>query len=264
MKLTEQQLRFYGTFGFLKFPGLFEDKIDDITRAFEEIWAASGREHDYKKRSMIAPFADRSDYLSGLLDDHRLDGVVSSILGDDYNYAGSDGNYYVGDTKWHSDHQVYSPYRSLKIAFYLDSVTHDTGCLRVIPGSFHWGDKYAAAVDEVVRNTRDSRPEEKWDVLGSEVPAYAIESEPGDMLLFNHKTKHSSWGGGDRRRMFTYNFEQHFHDELMSALRELLWRRRERGDEELYGEAMLHTAGPERRRHLDQRLQVWEELGGEA
>ena len=259
MNLTDQQLRFYDTFGFLKFPGLFDDDIDRAITGFENVWAESGRTHDFKERSTIAPFADYDEYLSSLLDDPRIDGIVTSLLGGDYNYAGSDGNYYVGDTKWHSDHFAESPYHSLKIAFYLDRVTTDTGCLRVIPGSCHGGDKFARSLDKAVRVTAESRPDENWGVPGSEVPAYPIESEPGDMLLFNHKTKHSSWGGSDRRRMFTYNFEQHFSEEIMSSLRKLLEPRREDGADSPYGEAMLRTAGPDRRRHLEQRLKVWEE-----
>ena len=264
MKLTDPQHRFYDTFGFLKSPRLFKDNVDHVTEAFEGVWTESGRTHDFKERSTIFPFADRSEYLSGLLDDPRIDGVVSSLLGDDYNYAGSDGNYYVGDTKWHSDHLAESPYHSLKIAFYLDKVTSETGCLRVIPGSWHWGDKFAGSLDKAIRVTAESRPDENWGVPGSEVPAYPIESEPGDMLLFNHKTKHSSWGGSDRRRMFTYNFEQHFSEEIMSSLHELLKVRAERGDEKPYGEAILRTAVPDRRRHLEQRLKVWREPATES
>ena len=96
MELSEQQSRFFDTFGFLKFPSLFRNEVEAITEAFEKVWTDSGRTHDFKERSMIAPFADLSEYLSGLLDDHRIDGVVGSVLGEDYNYAGSDGNYYVG------------------------------------------------------------------------------------------------------------------------------------------------------------------------
>ena len=136
----------------------------------------------------------------------------AAILGDDYNYESSDGNYYVGDTKWHSDKEPLDPIASFKIAFYLDPVTRDTGCLRVIPGSAFGGDPFAAALHEAVPFTTNSRPEEFWGVSGSEVPAYAIESIPGDMLLFNHRIKHSSWGGGDRRRMFTLNLQQRFAD----------------------------------------------------
>ena len=263
LRLTKEQSRFYDTFGFIKFPGLFRDDVDDITNAFEEVFQTvfreTGREHDFQQRSSIAPFSDLSEYLSGLLDDPRMDGIVSSILGDDYGYSGSDGNYYVGDTKWHSDHLPTDPYHSLKVAFYLDPVRADSGCLRVIPGSCYWGDKFTNAVNEVVPVSTASRPE-LWGLHGSEVPGYAIESDPGDVLLFNHKLKHSSWGGGDLRRMFTYNFEQHFPDDLMGSLRGMLVSHRETGNSAPYGEALMRTAGPERMKHLRQRLQIWEEL----
>lgn len=257
MRLSEQQLRFYRTFGFLKFPGLFRDDIGWITDAFEEIWAASGRTHDRLKRSMLIPFVDQHERLSALLDDPRIDGVVASILGDDYNYETSDGNYYVGDTKWHSDKEPDDPHESLKIAFYLDPVTRDTGCLRVIPGSVHSGDAFLAALHEAVPFTTSSRPDDFWGVAGADVPAYPIESQPGDMLLFNHRIKHSSWGGGDRRRMFTLNLEARYDDADLPALREKIASDaggREASMTRAYGEAMIRTAGPERMRHLEQRL----------
>ena len=85
MRLTKQQSRFYETFGFLKFPGLFKDDVGYITDAYEKVFEAefreSDREHNYKEKSTIIPFADRSEYLSGLLDDPRIDAVVTSILG---------------------------------------------------------------------------------------------------------------------------------------------------------------------------------------
>lgn len=260
MRLSRQQLAFYDTFGFLAFRGLFAAEIDAISGEFERIWADSGHPHDHLERSCIIPFVDRSDYLSGLIDDPRLDGVVGAILGDDYNYTASDGNYYVGDTVWHSDHFLDAPYRSLKIAFYLDPVGADDGCLRVIPGSCHHGDAFSDGLHAVVPLTRDNRNEEVWGVHGSDLPAYAVESTPGDMLLFNHKTKHSSWGGGTRRRMFTYNYEEHMSAAQLPHLVEQLTSSVE-SHGAVYGEAMLRTAGPERQRHLEQRLQVAREQG---
>lgn len=257
MGLTEQQLRFYRTFGFLKFPGLFAAEIDAITSAFEEVWSASGRTHDRMKRSMLIPFVDQHERLSALLDDPRIDETIAAILGDDYNYETSDGNYYVGDTKWHSDKEPDDPHESLKVAFYLDPVTPDTGCLRVIPGSVHPGDRFLAMLHEAVPFTTASRPEEAWGVPGSEVPGYAIESTPGDMLLFNHRIKHSSWGGGDRRRMFTLNFEARYAAADLPVLRQKMAAvsaAREATTKRAYGEAMLRTAAPARMRHLEQRL----------
>ena len=40
MELTNQQTRYFLTFGFLKFPGLFADEIGAITAAFEKTWGA--------------------------------------------------------------------------------------------------------------------------------------------------------------------------------------------------------------------------------
>lgn len=258
--VTPQHLRFFETFGFLKFPGLFDVEVKDIEAAFEDVWVNSGKEHDHEERSLINQFAERNEYLSGLLDDSRVHGIVSAILGDDYNFSGSDGNYYVGDTPWHSDQLQKAPNQSVKIAFYLDTVTRDTGCLRVIPGSNHPGDNFAGLLDDVVPLSRQNRNEEVWGVHGSEIPAYAVESEPGDMLIFNHWTKHSSWGGSSARRMFTYNFEQHFPDELLPELRDKMGGYIQEGRKEIYESAVIRTASSERMKHLEQRLEVWAEM----
>ena len=265
MKLIDQQLRFYETFGFLKFPGLFRDEIGAMTDAFEQVWTESGRTHDFKQRSMIIPFVDSSEYLSRLLEDPKIDGVVRSILGADYNYATSDGNYYVGDTYWHSDHLTDSPFRSLKIAFYLDPVRHNSGCLRVIPGSCHDGDKFTEELNPVIERPREGRSEKLWGVHGSELPGQALESDPGDMLLFNHKTKHGSFGGGDKRRMFTYNFEQHFPDDLLPRLRDQIRPYiEERRWVQAYGKALTSVASTHYGNHMEQRIALWAEMLKEA
>jgi len=108
MQLTDQQIAYFKAFGFLKFPGLLAKEIDSIIDAFEGIWEErggghDGKPHDGKARSVIVPFIDQSERLCALLDDPRIVGIASSLIGDDFNYTGSDGNYYVGDTQWHSD-----------------------------------------------------------------------------------------------------------------------------------------------------------------
>ena len=172
---------------------MFAKEAEEIEAEFVSVWAESGIEHNYQERTYITPFADRSEYLSGLLDDPRIDGVASSILGDDYNYADSDGSYWVGDTNWHSDHYPSDGYKSIRVALYLDPVTKDTGCLRVIPGSCHDGDRFTDSLHKVVPVTRQNRSWEEWGVHGDDVPAYDIESQPGNMLVFNHKTKVLIW-----------------------------------------------------------------------
>ena len=67
---------------------------------------------------------------------------------------------------------------SIKTAFYLDPVTRDTGCLRVIPGSHHVGDRFGDAL-ESLPSMKDyySRPEqglveELWGVAGDWLHQY--------------------------------------------------------------------------------------------
>ena len=259
MKLTEQQLNLFATFGYLSFPGLFAEEIEAITDSFEQVWTENGsghfgKAHDEKRRSALIQFIDQNEYLSTLIDDPRIDGVAASILGDDYNYAGSDGNYYVGDTAWHSDGYRKKISASFKMALYLDPVTADTGCLRVIPGSHHFDDGFANAVHEVFENSRSNKTEEVWDMGGSEVPAVALESEPGDLVMFNHCLKHSSWGGGTRRRMFTLNFEERYAEENLDELRDAMGSETRFWIERNYADVIVRTASPQRMVHLEQRL----------
>lgn len=100
MQLTEQQLAFFETFGLLAFPGLLANDIQEVIDAFETVWANHGgghhgKPHDGKRRSCIVPFIDQHPRLCALLDDDRIHGILTGLLGDDFNYTGSDGNYYA-------------------------------------------------------------------------------------------------------------------------------------------------------------------------
>ena len=260
MSLTEQQKNFFESFGYLSFPGLFAAEAEAITQAFEDVWAEHGgghyhRPHDHEQRSSLLPFIDRHPYLCALLDDERIEGIAADLLGEDFNYMSSDGNFYVGDTNWHSDGYDRSPgYRSIKIAFYLDPVGRDSGCLRFIPGSHNMGDAFSDAVQEVVPSGRFDRTEEFWGVAGNDVPAQALETEPGDMVVFIHRLKHASYGGGTRRRMFTINLQQRFREEDEEMLRASVGALARHWVESAYAPTMLETAGLGRMRHLEQRL----------
>ena len=257
MGLTEQQLRFFDTFGFLRFPGLFADDIRRITESFERVWADrggghQGQVHDHKRRSALLPFIDQDEYLCGLLDDRRLDGIASAILGDDYNYTLSDGNFYVGDTSWHSDFNRPKP--TIKAAFYLDEVTKDFGCLRVIPGSHKTGDAFATSLKDMMPSQREQRIEEALGIHGSEVPGFALESKPGDLVCFDRRIRHASFGGGTRRRMFTIVLEPRYPDDELDILRTNIGTLSRFWAERAYGDTMINTASPERMVHLEQRL----------
>jgi hypothetical protein len=249
--LTEPQVALFETFGYLSFPALMADRIEEIVRAFETVWEGrggghNGRPHDGQRRSCIVPFIDQSERLASLIDDPRILGIATSLLGDDFNYMGSDGNYYAGDTGWHSD-GWHKDIRHIKIACYLDPLTRDTGCLRVIPGSHLIQDEYAIRLQKEV-----GRSQEIWGVSGRDVPAAALETQPGDLVCFHHNTKHAAFGGSGRRRMFTINLCQRYPAERVQELRDYISGAARFWIDRAYGEAMVRTAGPERMRHMEQ------------
>jgi len=252
-QLSEQQMNFFQTFGYLSFPGLLSDRIEAILNEFEAVWEAhggghNGKPHEGKARSCLVQFIDHSAYLSSLLDDPRIHGIATSLLGDDFNYMGSDGNYYVGDTGWHSD-GWHKHMTHIKIAFYLERLTRDTGALRVIPGSHKTEDSYAQSLQEQARHSL-----EKWGMHGRDIPAVALETTPGDIVCFNHNTKHAAFGGSARRRMFTMNLCQRYPESRIEELRNYIAGGSRFWIEHKYGEQMVRTASPERMRHLEQPM----------
>ena len=249
-KLSEEQIGFFEMFGFLYFPGLLSNCIDQVIYEFEQIWSKHGgghhgQEHDGNARSSIVPFADQSEYLSSLLDDQRIHDIVSSICGEDFNYTSGDGNLYTGDTGWHSDGYGTRPVLSIKMAFYLDPVDRDSGALRVIPGSHRKGEPFADDLDHILKTGR-------FGVNPEEIPAHVLRVTPGDVVVFNHSIKHSSFGGSNRRRMFTINFTERYPEDKLPELRESLGAEARFWIDRIHGEAMLRTAGPERMVHLQQ------------
>lgn len=250
-RLTDQQIAFFNTFGYIAFSGLLANSIEEITAEFEAVWqdrggGHNGKAHDGKARSCIVPFIDQRARLSALIDDPSILAIATALLGDDFNYMGSDGNYYVGDTQWHSD-GWHSDIRHIKIALYLDRLTRDTGCLRVIPGSHVVGDQFTEKLQAGIRKSQDM-----WGVGGQDVPAIALEVTPGDVLVFNHNIKHAAFGGNDHRRMFTINLCQRYPENKLEDLRKYIAGAARFWIDEAYGPAMISTATPQRMTHLQQ------------
>jgi len=249
--LSAQQLNAFHTFGFLKFPGLLKDQIKEIQDGFENVFGErggghAGQSHDGTARSCVVPFIDQSTRLSALLDDPHINGIASSILGDDFNYMGSDGNFYVGDTGWHSDGWS-AQVKHLKIAFYLDPLTRETGALRVIPGSHQIQDSFAQALQKDLGRSQDV-----FGMPGRDVPSVALDITPGDVLVFNHNVKHAAFGGGNRRRMFTMNCCQRYPEAMLQELRDYVNGYSRFWLERAYGAKMVESATPRRWRHLEQ------------
>jgi len=81
--LTEEQKRFFETFGYLVLPGLVKEEIDWITEEFEAVFSDRGVQHDGSKRSTVVPFIDQRRRLCTLLDHPKIEGLIGSLLGDE-------------------------------------------------------------------------------------------------------------------------------------------------------------------------------------
>lgn len=91
----------------------------------------------------------------------------------------------------------------MKIAFYMEPLTKEDGCLRVIPGSHRKASP--DTLDSIRHRTEDSdfRP---FGLSPSMVPSVALVSHPGDLLVFTENILHASFGGGPRRHQHAINF----------------------------------------------------------
>ena len=248
MQMTKEQLDFFDTFGFIKFPQLMADSIDWIIDEFTQTFPNQSKisTHDGSKRTCLVPFLDQRTKMCTLLDDPRLEGIGKSILGDDFNYMGSDGNYYTGETGWHRDGN-HRKHRHIKIAFYLDKLDGNSGALRVIPGSHRIEDQYGKELTE-----KASRSSEVWGIKGNAIPAVALDVTPGDILVFNHNIFHSSFNGGPNRRMFTMNLCQRYPEEDIQKLRDYIGTQDRFWLDRIYSETMMNTASATRMKHLEQ------------
>ena len=83
-------------------------------------------------------------------------------------------------------------------------------------------------------------------------------------IVFNQCTKHSVWGGGTRRRMFTINCTAHYEADEIPLLRNEISGFARLWVDSVYGQAMLQSASPQRMVHLQQALDHQDHLAEEV
>jgi len=220
--LTDEQKDHFRVLGFLKVPGaLTSDEIDEYSRRFDKIIEAGGTIGDDTKKNarifpdghrVIIPLIEADPYFYNMLDHPNLASIAEDLLGEDCIFFGSsDGQIHTGDTNWHrdlvwpdyqdtdwgSDKDSPGPSIEAKLTFYLDDVAPGKGCLSFVPGSHLWPSYF-----------KDLEKQPDQDVLGyptRDIPGrYDLAAEKGDVIVFNTRTVHSSWGGGHNRRQMAW------------------------------------------------------------
>jgi len=163
--------------------------------------------HGEQRRQIIPQFVTKHPTLNQLRDDPRVVGVVTSLLGDNHEYAESDGNLFDCESFWHSD-TYGAPMRihHVKLSFYLDPLRATSGAIRVIPGSQHFKETFATSLRNGFRE-----PGQIADVFGvaaRDIPSVALETDPGDLVVWDFRTIHGSYNGDVRRRLFSINYRE--------------------------------------------------------
>jgi hypothetical protein len=251
MPLSAASLRFFDAFGFLVVRGLLRDDIGWITAEFDRVWSErdclrNGHAGSHSVMPVV-PFIDQSERLCALLDHPLLEPILEQAVGPDFNYLSGDGRIYHGDTTWHWDGECPPETPFYKVAIYLDPLTRDTGALRVIPGSHRLSDTFTQ------RARWANKSEEQLGIPGCDVPCTALETVPGDVVLFHHNICHGSFGGDDSRRMFAMNVAPHaVSADQFAALKGYLGYHLAPWGEHAHGPIMRKTATPNRMRHLSQ------------
>ena len=88
------------------------------------------------------------------------------------------------------------------------------------------------------------------------VPHVALETQPGDVVAFNHNLMHASFGGSTARRMFTINCCAYCHtQEEIKELEKFVAGGARFWKEQMHSEIMRGTASPSRMRHLKQVME---------
>ena len=134
--LSEDQKQFFDAFGYLVLRAVFTaEEIATIKRESDEIFEEGLGIKLATGRAALQPFFERRPFMAGLAADDRIYCIGEDLLGPDFFLIGTEGNLHAGDTLWHGAGLWDETVKSVKIAFYPESLTGATGSLRVVPGS---------------------------------------------------------------------------------------------------------------------------------
>ena len=211
--LTAAEVRHFETFGFLVFRKTFSlEEMQVVAGAAEEVWEERlGGRPGEGEFATVAPFIEGHPALETLADDNRIYGPASGLLGDDLIWSGSEGNRGIlrgrSAHHWHADREGAKEldYLRIKCMLYLDPTRQEAACLRLIPGSHH------LPLHEDLISFRDRHEEDNplfFGMPGDEVPCHAIETDPGDLVIFNQSLYHGVYpqpgffGRGRRERRY--------------------------------------------------------------
>lgn len=195
MMLDAADIAHFFTFGFVVLRGHFDptDLFAELDRALEDGHPPRAEPVRAGARlgAALVPFRyipmmnERTPASLALLD--HFAPLAAALLGVPVLPVRAKGVEYQGSSRWHRDSDGGWP--SLGFAAYLEPLRGPTGALRVIPGS-HLGASSASVAGylEAVGAAAGHDGEPPVE----RVPAYVIDTDPGDVIAFDERLFHAS------------------------------------------------------------------------
>ncbi len=210
--LSSGQIAHFHTFGYLVIRRAFtRDEVEELIRKAATVYAKKlGRDIGDEEWLWEPGFIEESPELMKLVEDDRIYLPMVELLGEDLIWIGSEGMWGIdpklADHSWHFDGfrtSQHLDYTRTKVMLYLDPQKKDTGALRVIPGSHR--DPFHQALMPL-QDAHISGDPGCFGVQGPQIPSCAVETEPGDIVLFNQWLYHAVYGKAGKRRVIVFKF----------------------------------------------------------
>jgi ectoine hydroxylase-related dioxygenase (phytanoyl-CoA dioxygenase family) len=172
-------------------------EVDSALRSvFGEAYASNTRHDEIAEGDVAAEgnflplMADGAPLSQSLVvDDDRLRSIAKVLIGDFTVASPALATCLVADTPWHNDGGLGQ--RWLRCNAYLQPTTRSSGALRVVAGTQDpsVADRIASYLEECERR-----------MDAEALPGVALETAPGDVIVFDPRVHHGSWGGARRLR----------------------------------------------------------------
>ncbi|MEU6347867.1 phytanoyl-CoA dioxygenase family protein [Streptomyces sp. NPDC047072] len=202
--LVDEEVGFFRANGFLRLRRFFSaettdrlrrEVLDNLSAAYRmpdlPLTEATGHEGFY-----LPLMRDTAPLSRALVADRDLLDLGERLLGGPVVPKPPKGIRYRDATRWHDD--AADPHlRAVKIVCYLEPLTAGTGALRVLPGSHH--PEFSAALRRYkaglapVPASDEQREDDRW-------PGVVLDTEPGDVVVFDVHLWHASLFGRDRNQ----------------------------------------------------------------
>jgi hypothetical protein len=201
---SDAQIDQYRTFGFLVLPGYLAGREvaalgAELDRAHRDAFGARFEERPeeggFSGHYLPMMSRTRTQVSLGLVEDVRFLAAARQLVGTPVVPTFAEGIVYFDQAGFHDD--AGPGVKGVKFVAYLEPLTAATGALRLLPGSHHpefsaivaaWDRRHPAHDGEQLRRQVEA------------LPLYVAETHPGDVIVFDWHTRHTSICGRDRRQ----------------------------------------------------------------